>query len=347
MAVLWQRPQAHPQPPCTCCNTAIWVPAHVQCRKEYLKLLAASELTSCSCRWHCPQHFGHGCGDAHRGRGSSPGPDGQQPRGPAFGRRCTTQPRAPHAALAGTVLCALASIYLLSGLLRSRGPLVQAQPQAPGAKAIEKVRLQLVHPRTPPSIEDHSVKEDIRSVNTVWLCHWQSQTEQGKTRSPQLCNSAASWVAIAGTLVGLPAAAMAEQSNNTDTARAASRALVSVLTHTRANARLDAVCTSTLCVSDLGNAYAMLQPLFTIRDRLMNRESVQLDEALFFLHETEFCELLLSLLRRWPWAEMRQTRAEAHEGLALLPKVLSTVCLPFCVWRHKCAAAKWRQRTRS
>ena len=157
--------------------------------------------------------------------------------------------------------------------------------------------------------------------------YWQRELRHCKTRpETHSCGpiSAACCVAFAGTLAGLPAAAMAEQSNNTHTARAASSALISVLTHTRANARLHADSTSFLSIFDLGRAHAMLQPLFILRDRLMNRESVKLDEALYYLHEAGFCELLLSLLRRWPWAEMQQ-HSWAQKDLALLPKVLSSL----------------------
>lgn len=97
---------------------------------------------------------------------------------------------------------------------------------------------------------------------------------------------------------------MAEQSSSIAEAACL---INSVLSNTKAvNPRLDADCTSSLCVSDLKTAWIMLRPLFVFSDRLIMRQSVRLDEAMVYLHKARSCELLLSLLRRWPWAEMRQ-----------------------------------------
>ena len=90
-----------------------------------------------------------------------------------------------------------------------------------------------------------------------------------------------------------------------------------------ASARLDADCASTLCLSDLKSARIILQPVFRLGDSLFEgRESMELDEAMVYLRETRICELLLSLLRRWPWAACSKL---CGPGLALLPEVLSCV----------------------
>ena len=98
-----------------------------------------------------------------------------------------------------------------------------------------------------------------------------------------------------------------------------------------ASAKLDADCTTTLCASDSGPADPVLQRLDELSSSLIERKAVKLDEAMFCLRETRICELLLSLLRRWPWAEMRQERAALHVGLSPLPEVLSSLYGFLCV----------------
>ena len=73
-----------------------------------------------------------------------------------------------------------------------------------------------------------------------------------------------------------------------------------------------------------------LQPVFELSNSLLERAPVQLDEALLYLRDEKLCGLLLSLLRRWPWADMRHANprvqhAVAQQGLALLPKVLGSL----------------------
>ena len=103
----------------------------------------------------------------------------------------------------------------------------------------------------------------------------------------------------------------------------AEQILTSTLSQLKAaNARLNADCQSTLCVSDLKTARTCLQPLFKLCNSLLSRESVELDEAVVYLRKTRVCELLLSLLRRWPWAACR---GPYGPGLALLPEVLSSL----------------------
>ena len=90
-------------------------------------------------------------------------------------------------------------------------------------------------------------------------------------------------------------------------AKAAQRSIDSMLSHIKAaNARLDAECASKLSVSDLGSASPVLQPVFELFESLVKRESMELDEALVYLREAGLCDLLVSLLRRWPWAETQQ-----------------------------------------
>ena len=91
-----------------------------------------------------------------------------------------------------------------------------------------------------------------------------------------------------------------------------------------ANARLDADSTSKLRMFDLRTA-SILQPIFELSDSLESRTSIELDEAMVYLREARLCELLLSLLRRWPWAELQQDRAAIHKDLALLPKLLRSL----------------------
>ena len=86
--------------------------------------------------------------------------------------------------------------------------------------------------------------------------------------------------------------------------------------------RLDADCTSTLNVCDLEPARTILQPVFELGESFLSHKSMKLDEAMVYLRETRLCELLLSLLRRWPWAALQRQRVVAPAGLALLPEVL-------------------------
>ena len=41
-----------------------------------------------------------------------------------------------------------------------------------------------------------------------------------------------------------------------------------------------------------------------------------------YMRDSKLCDLLLSLLRRLPWAAMQQEHAAMQDGLALLPKLL-------------------------
>ena len=129
-------------------------------------------------------------------------------------------------------------------------------------------------------------------------------------------------------LVNQAAAAMAEQSSfNAETALAP---LAIVPQMKAVDAIFDADCTSTLYISNLKAAHTMLQRLSMLSGSLIRRKPIKLDEALFYIREMRLCELLLSLLRRWPWAEMRQNRAVLHVGLTPLRKVLSSLYVFLC-----------------
>ena len=106
-------------------------------------------------------------------------------------------------------------------------------------------------------------------------------------------------------------------------AKAAQRSLSSMLSRVKAaNARLDAECASELSSSDLGAANLVLDPIFELCPSLVSRKSMDLDEALVYLHEPGVCELLVSLLRRMPWTQLRSSSAVMVSGLALLPALL-------------------------
>lgn len=112
----------------------------------------------------------------------------------------------------------------------------------------------------------------------------------------------------------------------------AARVLNSVLLNMKAAyARLDADCTSLLRISDLKAARLALQPVFALSDSLMRSKSVDLDEAIFYSHEARLCGLLLSLLRHWPWAEMRHSGATTYKELALLPCLLNFLRTFLCM----------------
>ena len=70
---------------------------------------------------------------------------------------------------------------------------------------------------------------------------------------------------------------------------------------------------------------------------------MKLDDALVYLRETRLCELLTSLIKRWPWDEMRQQGAPKDLDLTLLPHLLCSLSallgIPARVHRSKRAAA--------
>ena len=95
---------------------------------------------------------------------------------------------------------------------------------------------------------------------------------------------------------------------------------------TAVSARLGAECTSTLSADDLTAAKDALQPIFDASNSLLFQESVEPDEALVYLRDTRLCELLLSLIRRLPWAAMRQNTAVEHfRGLWLLARMVHSM----------------------
>ena len=113
----------------------------------------------------------------------------------------------------------------------------------------------------------------------------------------------------------------------------AARALNAILSRIKAvYARLDAESSSALTVCDLGRAGLVLQPVFSLSDSLASRSSVELEEALVYLSEAKLCELLLGLLRRWPWAEM--AHKDFIQNLALLPRLLCALRAFLCVAAH-------------
>ena len=108
-------------------------------------------------------------------------------------------------------------------------------------------------------------------------------------------------------------------------AKTAQRSINSMLSCMKAaNARYDAECASKLSISDLGAAGLLLQPIFELYGSFVHRKLVELDEALVYLRDTALCDLLLSLLRRWPWAEMKQGLLPVTH-LVLLPGLLSSL----------------------
>lgn len=96
------------------------------------------------------------------------------------------------------------------------------------------------------------------------------------------------------------------------------------------SAELDIGCTRMLQESDFIKASSLMFVFDEISDSLQLRtlESVSLEEALIHLRDARLCEVLLSLLRRLPWADMSQNRGVLCLGLTLLPRLL---CSLFCV----------------
>ena len=115
--------------------------------------------------------------------------------------------------------------------------------------------------------------------------------------------------------------------NQSSTAAETTRKIDEALSKVRGvSNKLGADCASTLRGKDLRTANIALQPVFELNNSLMAREPVELQEALVYLCDGKLCELLLSLLRRWPWAAMRRERAVMAEGLDLLVDVLDSLC---------------------
>ena len=98
---------------------------------------------------------------------------------------------------------------------------------------------------------------------------------------------------------------------------------------TKDNPRLCADCTSTLQESDLRPAKLLVQPIFELVTCTIGGP-LQADAALEYMRSARLCELLLSLLRRLPWAQMQHEGALTHKGLALQSEVLA--CL--AMWTH-------------
>ena len=74
---------------------------------------------------------------------------------------------------------------------------------------------------------------------------------------------------------------MAEQRTaDTKTAQIQNSTILSQLK--AVTARLDADCTSTLCLSDLEPAHTILHPFFDISYSLIARESLELDKAMAY-----------------------------------------------------------------
>ena len=117
-----------------------------------------------------------------------------------------------------------------------------------------------------------------------------------------------------------------------------------------ANAKLSAMCKSTLGGDDLKQANLLLQPVSNLGSTLLptnERQSVKMAEAMVLLRDAGLCELLLSLLRRLPWAQMEHESAEREHGLAILPNLLKAQCDYLGAVRpHTCEAASRRQRAR-
>ena len=121
-----------------------------------------------------------------------------------------------------------------------------------------------------------------------------------------------------------PAAATADLAEIPRTIRS------TVVKYNAVSANLGVDSASMLRGHNLRMADLALQPVLELSNSLLERAPVQLDEALLYLRDEELCELLLSLLRRWPWADMRHAnpqvqQAVMQQGLALLPKVLGSL----------------------
>ena len=97
-----------------------------------------------------------------------------------------------------------------------------------------------------------------------------------------------------------------------------------------ASARLDAGCSSTLEDCHLKAAYRVVQQLLDIALKLQTSKSLKLDEALVF-HKMEVSELLLSLLRRMPWAGMLRKSEMRQSGMKLVPLLLRCLRPFLCV----------------
>ena len=103
------------------------------------------------------------------------------------------------------------------------------------------------------------------------------------------------------------------------------RTVTAILSRLKAaSAQLDADLTSTLPAAELSSVYGLLQHVYDLSNSVNNRRAVKVDEALVYLRDTRLCEVLLSLLRRWPWSEMHSD-AMSGLGLALLPGLLGTL----------------------
>ena len=114
---------------------------------------------------------------------------------------------------------------------------------------------------------------------------------------------------------------MAEQgSTSGSTAR-----INSILSRIKArNATLDPDCSSVLYCAEIAAVCDTLLPVFELGNSLAGRK-LKLDEAMMYLRETRLCELLLSLIKRWPWYETQLNRnrgASTHTNLTLLPELL-------------------------
>ena len=116
---------------------------------------------------------------------------------------------------------------------------------------------------------------------------------------------------------------MAKESS---TAAILARTINDIMSKIRAvSDRLGADCASTLRGKDLKTARVALLPVFKLSESLVARAPVELHEALVYLCKGKLCDLLVSLLRRWPWAEMRLAHASLNEGLDLLTDVLGSL----------------------
>ena len=98
----------------------------------------------------------------------------------------------------------------------------------------------------------------------------------------------------------------------------------SILTQLKAgNAALDYRSTSVLYCAELPAVCEALLPVFELGN--LSGAKFELDEAMVYLRETRLCELLLSLIKRWPWYETRlniNRGASTRSDLTLLPKLL-------------------------
>ena len=136
------------------------------------------------------------------------------------------------------------------------------------------------------------------------------------------------WQALSELFGELDCGLVPKMAQQSSTAASTAHALLSsaLLRIEAVSTKLDIACTRVLQESEIKTATLELLPIFDeLSDSLRHREFVGLDEALIYLHDARLCDVLLRLLRRLPWAEMRQHRGTMYLALTLLLRLLSSL----------------------